>query len=128
MLVGLALTSHDDTALASATFAPEKVERVLMNLLTNALRHTPSDGAVEEQRELLGRQRQGPVSRGDRGLAHRLGDAVGGEVAEAVEPRLAFELEGPGDGAVDRNAGALVIVAEQPRDGDRERGVDERGA
>jgi signal transduction histidine kinase len=26
--------------------APEKVERVLFNLLTNALRHTPSDGAI----------------------------------------------------------------------------------
>jgi signal transduction histidine kinase len=34
----------DDTA--TAAFAPEKVERILMNLLTNALRHTPSDGAV----------------------------------------------------------------------------------
>jgi signal transduction histidine kinase len=31
---------------ASARCAPEKVERVLFNLLTNALRHTPSDGAV----------------------------------------------------------------------------------
>jgi signal transduction histidine kinase len=30
----------------TARFAPEKVERVLMNLLTNALRHTPTDGAV----------------------------------------------------------------------------------
>jgi signal transduction histidine kinase len=30
----------------TARFAPEKVERVLMNLLTNALRHTPSDGSV----------------------------------------------------------------------------------
>jgi signal transduction histidine kinase len=30
----------------TARFAPEKIERVLMNLLTNALRHTPSDGAV----------------------------------------------------------------------------------
>jgi signal transduction histidine kinase len=29
-----------------ARFAPEKVERVLMNLLTNALRHTPGDGSV----------------------------------------------------------------------------------
>jgi signal transduction histidine kinase len=29
-----------------ARFAPEKVERVLLNLLTNALRHTPTDGAV----------------------------------------------------------------------------------
>ena len=26
--------------------APDKVERVLLNLLTNAIRHTPSDGAV----------------------------------------------------------------------------------
>jgi signal transduction histidine kinase len=26
--------------------APDKVERVLDNLLTNALRHTPSDGAI----------------------------------------------------------------------------------
>ena len=26
--------------------APDKVERVLHNLLTNALRHTPSDGAI----------------------------------------------------------------------------------
>jgi signal transduction histidine kinase len=30
----------------TARFAPEKVERVLLNLLTNALRHTPNDGAV----------------------------------------------------------------------------------
>jgi signal transduction histidine kinase len=30
----------------TARFAPVEVERVLMNLLTNALRHTPSDGAV----------------------------------------------------------------------------------
>ncbi len=30
----------------TARFAPDKVERVLMNLLTNALRHTPTDGVV----------------------------------------------------------------------------------
>lgn len=34
----------DETAVAR--FAPDKVERVLLNLLTNALRHTPSDGAI----------------------------------------------------------------------------------
>jgi signal transduction histidine kinase len=33
-------------APATAHCAPEKVERVLLNLVTNALRHTPSDGAV----------------------------------------------------------------------------------
>jgi signal transduction histidine kinase len=31
---------------AAALCAPDKVERVLYNLLTNALRHTPSDGTV----------------------------------------------------------------------------------
>lgn len=30
----------------TAWIAPDKVERVLLNLLTNSLRHTPSDGAV----------------------------------------------------------------------------------
>ena len=31
---------------ATARCAPDKVERVLLNLLVNALRHTPSDGSV----------------------------------------------------------------------------------
>jgi signal transduction histidine kinase len=31
---------------ASVRCAPDKVERVLFNLVTNALRHTPSDGSV----------------------------------------------------------------------------------
>jgi signal transduction histidine kinase len=31
---------------AKARCAPEQVERVLLNLLTNALRHTPSDGTI----------------------------------------------------------------------------------
>ena len=31
---------------AIARFAPDKVERVLLNLVANALRHTPSDGSV----------------------------------------------------------------------------------
>ena len=37
---------HADPAAARARCAPAKVERVLYNLLTNALRHTPTDGAV----------------------------------------------------------------------------------
>jgi len=34
------------TPATQAICAPEQVERVLLNLLTNALRHTPSDGTV----------------------------------------------------------------------------------
>ena len=37
---------HADPAAARAHCAPAKVERVLYNLVTNALRHTPADGAV----------------------------------------------------------------------------------
>ncbi|HKT44687.1 MAG TPA: HAMP domain-containing sensor histidine kinase [Gaiellaceae bacterium] len=38
------LAEVDDDAAAAA--APEKIERVLYNLLTNAVRHTPADGSV----------------------------------------------------------------------------------
>jgi signal transduction histidine kinase len=40
------LRAQVDPAVSHVWMAPEKVERVLLNLLTNALRHTPSDGAV----------------------------------------------------------------------------------
>lgn len=40
------LEARIDPAVSQVWMAPEKVERVLLNLLTNALRYTPSDGAV----------------------------------------------------------------------------------
>jgi signal transduction histidine kinase len=40
------LESQIDDGLPDVRCAPEQVQRVLLNLLTNALRHTPSDGAV----------------------------------------------------------------------------------
>ena len=39
------LETHVDGE-AAAPLAPDKIERVLYNLLTNAVRHTPSDGSV----------------------------------------------------------------------------------
>jgi signal transduction histidine kinase len=43
---GVTMVSETDPSDASVRCAPEQVERVLLNLLTNALRHTPSDGTV----------------------------------------------------------------------------------
>jgi len=43
---GVRLEARLDGSLPRARCAPDKVERVLFNLLTNALRHTPSDGAI----------------------------------------------------------------------------------
>jgi len=42
----VALEARIDGVIPSVRCAPDKVERVLFNLLTNALRHTPSDGSV----------------------------------------------------------------------------------
>ena len=44
-LRGIRLRSDVDESVR-ARFAPPELQRVLQNLLTNALRHTPSDGAV----------------------------------------------------------------------------------
>ncbi len=43
---GVRLETRFDAPVPTLRLAPEKVERVLYNLLTNALRHTPSDGSV----------------------------------------------------------------------------------
>ena len=51
------LETHLD-ASPSVRCAPEKVERVLYNLLTNALRHTPTDGSVAIRVESLEREVQ----------------------------------------------------------------------
>ena len=40
------LEARVNPAVSQVWMAPEKVERVLLNLLTNALRHTPSDGSI----------------------------------------------------------------------------------
>jgi signal transduction histidine kinase len=42
---GIALSAEVDERM-EARLAPDKIERVLFNLVTNALRHTPSDGSV----------------------------------------------------------------------------------
>ena len=43
---GVRLETRFATSLPAVRCAPDKVERVLLNLLTNALRHTPSDGSI----------------------------------------------------------------------------------
>jgi signal transduction histidine kinase len=49
------LRSSIADATPDVTIVPDKVERVLLNLLTNALRHTPSDGSIAVIVEPAGR-------------------------------------------------------------------------
>src|SRR5438093_6351526 len=43
---GVRLALENDHDSAHARCDPDKLERVLLNLLTNALRHTPEDGSI----------------------------------------------------------------------------------
>src|SRR5439155_20939537 len=45
-LAQVSLEARVGEALPAVRRAPDQVERVLLNLLTNALHHTPSDGAI----------------------------------------------------------------------------------
>ena len=63
----VALAAHID-GNPTAICAPEKVERVLLNLLTNAIRHTPSDGAVAVTVEPLEREVRVSVEDGGEGI------------------------------------------------------------
>ena len=64
----------------TARFAPDKLERVLMNLLTNALRHTPTDGAVAVRVE--------PQSSGVRVAVEDTGDGLDTEARERMFERF----------------------------------------
>ncbi len=43
---GVAVSAEVPTALGAAQANPEKLQRVLFNLIQNAIRHTPADGSV----------------------------------------------------------------------------------
>jgi signal transduction histidine kinase len=64
----------------AARCAPEKVERVLLNLLANALRHTPSDGAVAVRLE--------PLQHEVRITVEDSGDGVSGEALRRMFDRF----------------------------------------
>jgi two-component system sensor histidine kinase BaeS len=83
---------------ARARCEPEKVERVLYNLLTNALRHTPSDGSVAVLVEPGGREVQVTVE----------------DSGEGIEPDLAtrmFDRFWRGDAARTSGTGAGLGLA-----------------
>jgi signal transduction histidine kinase len=67
---GVLLEVHLGDRLPPVTCAPEQVRRVLLNLLTNALRHTPSDGSVAVVARAVGREVQVLVEDSGSGLSH----------------------------------------------------------
>ncbi|HEX3562601.1 MAG TPA: HAMP domain-containing sensor histidine kinase [Solirubrobacterales bacterium] len=51
---GIAVRAHVPGGLAAAEANPEKLQRVLFNLIQNAIRHTPADGSVVVAAERAG--------------------------------------------------------------------------
>jgi signal transduction histidine kinase len=77
---GVRLEARIGEPLPAVRCAPESVERVLYNLLANALRHTPSDGAVAVRVE--GRPREVEVAVED------TGEGIAPEALERVFDRF----------------------------------------
>jgi signal transduction histidine kinase len=97
---GIHLAARGEPA-ATARFAPDKVERVLLNLLANALRHTPSDGSVAVVVE------PEPADGVVRVSVEDTGDGIGEEAAERM-----FERFWRGDRArSSRGAGLGLAIA-----------------
>jgi signal transduction histidine kinase len=116
------LESHFDDAVPNVLCAPDKVERVLFNLLTNALRHTPSDGSVavlvepvaaevrftvedtgeglppDAERKVFDRFWRGDPARGRDGAGSGLGLAIAHGLVEAQGGTIWAENR-PGGGA-----------------------------
>jgi signal transduction histidine kinase len=87
----------DDDAIAWC--APDQVQRVLLNLITNALRHTPSDGSIAVRVE--------PHPRGLQVTVEDTGEGLGAEAQ-----RRMFERFWRGDQArTSGNAGAGLGLA-----------------
>jgi signal transduction histidine kinase len=76
--------------------APDKIERVLFNLLTNALRHTPSDGAVAVALE--------PLAEEVRVTVEDTGEGLPGD-----SPKRAFDRFWRGDRARTREKGGAGL-------------------
>ena len=68
---GISVRAEIDPALAPACANPERIQRVLFNLIQNAIRHTPADGSVTVRAASAGSTRR------DRGRRHRRGDRAG---------------------------------------------------
>jgi signal transduction histidine kinase len=92
----VALSSDVDETV-EARLAPDKFERVLFNLVTNALRHTPTDGSVAVR-----------VERRDADLLLRVEDSGEGLAPEA--PARMFERFWRGDQARSGNGAGLGLA------------------
>ena len=73
---GVAVLASMPDALGPARANPEKLQRVLFNLIQNAIRHTPSDGSVVVRAEPVADRIEVEVADTGDGIAHEERDRV----------------------------------------------------
>ena len=73
---GVAVLASIPDALGPARANPEKLQRVLFNLIQNAIRHTPSDGSVVVRAEPVADRIEVEVADTGDGIAHEERDSV----------------------------------------------------
>ncbi len=94
----VAVLARVDDSAATAQADPEKVQRVLFNLIQNAIRHTPADGSVT-------------VAAQGRGATVEIQVADTGEGVAAEDRERAFEPFYRGDGGARSGEGAGLGLA-----------------
>jgi signal transduction histidine kinase len=116
---GIAVLARVPTELAPARANPEKVQRVLFNLMQNAIRHTPPDGSVTVAAESNGSNVEIEVSDSGSGVAaedrERVFEAFyrGGE--EAARTRSGAGLGLTICRAIVEAHGGRIWLADSPR-------------
>ena len=129
--VGVTVFADVPTDLAPATGNPEKLQRVLFNLIQNAIRHTPADGSIAVRAEALEDRVEVEVAdTGDGIPAHERGHVF--EPSYRAGPDASRTSEGAGLGltisrAIVESHGGRIWLAESSR-GTRVRFSLPRGA
>jgi signal transduction histidine kinase len=98
---GVAVSAHVPETLGAAQGNPEKLQRVLFNLIQNAIRHTPADGSVVVRAEP-----------GETGIEVEVAD-TGDGIAPAERERVftAFYRGGPNAARTSSGAGLGLAVS-----------------
>jgi signal transduction histidine kinase len=96
---GVAMRAELDPALQAARAHPEQLQRVLFNLIQNAIRHTPPDGSVVVRAESAGSEVQIEVA------------DTGGGIAADDRPRVFDAFFRGGDQAARGDGGAGLGLA-----------------